>query len=53
LSSEEEDAVGALSPETEEEDEYGDEDNDNGGYVAAHGRKGEAAENKGGAYDDD
>jgi hypothetical protein len=51
MSSEEEDAVNALSPESEEEDEYGDEDGDNGGDVG-HGRTGGVPERKGGEDDD-
>jgi tubulin polyglutamylase TTLL6/13 len=40
-----------LSPESEEEDEYGDEDVDNGAAYPAHGRKGGVPEK--GADDDD
>ena len=51
MSSEEEDAVGALSPESEDEEEYGDEDGDNGVDVG-HGRAGGVPERKGGEDDD-
>lgn len=37
--------MGALSPESDDEDEYGDEDNDHGTY-AVHGKKGSVPERK-------